>query len=487
MVAFLAVAAALCAVLLIALNRSRGRGKRLPPGPKGLPVLGNALDMPTGNLWTTFTEWGHKYGDIVSITVFGQTIVILNSWAVASELMEKRGALYSDRPKPLIHKLVNTPAQLEKVLPPEKGLEKHWHRFAKDVLRAPERLDRHIQNAVVSVLMQVSHGFTPEGVDDPMTVVYGDAMEQFSIVTAPGAFLVDVFPILRYVPSWMPGTSWKRQAVAYAKTVADMADIPFLRLKRQITAGTAEPSFGSFNMQGSALSAEQEHMVKWAATSIYFGGANTTIPTIRLFFLCMTLFPHVQAKAQAEIDSVLGDALPALNDRARLPYVDALVKEVFRWNPPAPGAGFRRTTEDDEYKGYFIPKGAIVIPNVWHFSMTRSAIKTPCLSTRSLYAFRRQVPEADPRPPCFGFGRRACPGYTLGEADVFVACATALALFDISSPSVGERETKTSPMSVSPLELCTYNGSISHPKPFDCSLKPRNQRVETTILSLNGD
>ena len=47
-------------------------------------------------------------------------------------------------------------------------------------------------SAVVSVLMQVSHGFTPEGVDDPMTVVYGDAMEQFSIVTAPGAFLVDV-------------------------------------------------------------------------------------------------------------------------------------------------------------------------------------------------------------------------------------------------------------------------------------------------------
>ena len=55
------------------------------------------------------------------------------------------------------------------------------------------------------------------------------------------------------------------------------------------------------------------------------------------FFLAMTLNPEVQKRAQAEIDSVTGGTrLPSLEDRENLPYVDAVVKEVFRWNPAAP-------------------------------------------------------------------------------------------------------------------------------------------------------
>ena len=51
----------------------------------------------------------------------------------------------------------------------------------------------------------------------------------------------------------------------------------------------------------------------------------------------MTLYPAVQKKAQEELDSVVGtDRLPELADKEDLPYVDALVKEVLRWNPVAP-------------------------------------------------------------------------------------------------------------------------------------------------------
>jgi cytochrome P450 len=51
----------------------------------------------------------------------------------------------------------------------------------------------------------------------------------------------------------------------------------------------------------------------------------------------MMLFPEVQARAQAEIDSVVGpERLPTLDDRDQLPYVCAMVKEVLRWAPPAP-------------------------------------------------------------------------------------------------------------------------------------------------------
>jgi cytochrome P450 len=51
----------------------------------------------------------------------------------------------------------------------------------------------------------------------------------------------------------------------------------------------------------------------------------------------MTLYPHVQKKAQAAIDAVLGGSrLPELADRGSIPYIDALINEVLRWKPVIP-------------------------------------------------------------------------------------------------------------------------------------------------------
>lgn len=62
-----------------------------------------------------------------------------------------------------------------------------------------------------------------------------------------------------------------------------------------------------------------------------------TVAAICSFFLVMSLYPDVQKKAQDEIDSVIGNGrLPRFEDRDNLPYVDALVKEVFRFHPVAP-------------------------------------------------------------------------------------------------------------------------------------------------------
>jgi cytochrome P450 len=59
------------------------------------------------------------------------------------------------------------------------------------------------------------------------------------------------------------------------------------------------------------------------------------------FFLAMVLYPNVQAKAQAEIDAVVGrDRLPSHSDRDNLPYVKALISELFRWLPAGPMGAF---------------------------------------------------------------------------------------------------------------------------------------------------
>lgn len=79
----------------------------------------------------------------------------------------------------------------------------------------------------------------------------------------------------------------------------------------------------------------------------------------------MALFPAVQTKAQEELDRVVGTSLPTTEDRANLPYTNAVVKEVLRWNPVTPLGVAHACTKEDVYEGYRIPKDATIIPNIW--------------------------------------------------------------------------------------------------------------------------
>ena len=80
----------------------------------------------------------------------------------------------------------------------------------------------------------------------------------------------------------------------------------------------------------------------------------------------MMLHPNVQRKAQAELDQVLGpNAFPSVEDRDKLPYINAIVTEALRWHTVAPLGLPHKTDQDDIVDGYLIPKGALLLPNIW--------------------------------------------------------------------------------------------------------------------------
>lgn len=86
------------------------------------------------------------------------------------------------------------------------------------------------------------------------------------------------------------------------------------------------------------------------------------------FAMAMVLYPQTLKRAQAEIDELLGregSAMPTFIHMEHLPYCFALVKEVLRWMPAAPGGFPHYTDHDDEYKGYKIKAKTMVIPNIW--------------------------------------------------------------------------------------------------------------------------
>ena len=95
---------------------------------------------------------------------------------------------------------------------------------------------------------------------------------------------------------------------------------------------------------------------------------------MQTFFAAMANYPEAQRRAQTELDTVVGpDRLPTLDDEPDLPYVCALIRECLRWKSVTPTGVAHLSIEEDEYKGYRIPKGSLVVSNIW------------CVSTRFLY------------------------------------------------------------------------------------------------------
>lgn len=86
-------------VLAIISYRYYAYRRKLPPGPPGIPILGNLREMPKTHPWRTHTQMHRKYGPIFSMVYGRNTVIYLGSYDIARELLEKRSNIYSSRPR----------------------------------------------------------------------------------------------------------------------------------------------------------------------------------------------------------------------------------------------------------------------------------------------------------------------------------------------------------------------------------------------------
>ncbi|KAF7355007.1 hypothetical protein MSAN_01416200 [Mycena sanguinolenta] len=489
------ICAVLCILFLLKrLVSSQQQVHALPPGPKGLPLVGSVLDMPSEQEWITFSKWADTWGDICSTTVLGQPIIIIGSAKVAVDLLDKRSAIYSDRPvcmmggelvgwkntlvllpygdrfrrfRRLFHNIIGSRSAMKQFFPVE---ELETRRFLRRVLAKPGDLRKHIRKTAGAVILRISHGYEVKETNDPFVDLAEQATEQFSLSTAPGGFMVDMIPALCHVPKWFPFTAWRRKADAWAATLNQLVEQPYNFVKHQMATGTAPISFTSTLLEPKQLTEEEEFDIKWSSASLYSAGSDTTVSAVYAFFLAMALYPAVQAKAQAEIDAVVGnDRLPTFADREDLPYVDALVKEVLRWHSVTPTGVMRRAMREDVYEGYLIPKGALILTNIHRITHDARTYADPTTFNPDRFIATKDKPaEADPRNFCWGFGRRICPGMHLADASLFISAVMTLAVFDISKCVENGKV-------IVPVHENT-TGTISHPVSFPCVVSPRSEK-----------
>ena len=239
----------------------------------------------------------------------------------------------------------------------------------------------------------------------------------------------------------------------------------------------------------------------------------------------MALYPDVQRAAHAEIDAVLGDSrLPDFCDEEKLPYIGAVLKEVFRWHPVAPLGGCRqpesymdltlaelgiphRVTKGDIYEGYFIPAGSMVIGNGWSALFLDASTIT--LNSNTFFYLRAMLhdPDTFPEPSrfnperwlapgapafpdaAFGFGRRECPGRFMARDSVWAAITGVLAAFEISPVEDDPpKELYTSGIVACVVlswdfALRLYMNCSSYPEPFKCQVRSRSEAFTALVCA----
>ncbi|EJD42957.1 putative CyP450 monooxygenase [Auricularia subglabra TFB-10046 SS5] len=495
--------AALCVVIGFALARRRTSSLPLPPGPPQHPVLGNMKDIPAVNQWEGFTRMGKIYGPVVHLRVLHRRIIVLNSIEAVTELLDRRGSIYSDRPeltmacevmgwgwqtslmhygerwranRRIVHHFFHEEASKQyHDLQARSNLD-----FLHALQQTPDGFMQHIRNLTASSIMKLTYDIEVEGGENPWVALADLAVEVLSESVIFGNYMVDWLPILRHIPAWFPGAGFKILGQESREVSRRVRLGPLDWVMQQISQGKNGSSIAEMlirdGLEGRPV---PDDLTADATAIIYMGGTDTTVSVITAFFLCMVLHPEAQQFAQDEIDRVLGHgSLPELADREALPYVTAVLLEVIRLYPVLPLSVGRRVMVDDEYNGMRIPKGATIVPNVWAILRDERDYANPDQFCPERY-LRNGVLDLksaapDPRGPLFGFGRRKCPGRHFADTAAWLAVATVLACFNITRAK-DEHDDEIVPDG----ELRA--GAVTCVRAFPCEIKPRSGDISRII------
>ncbi|EKM49100.1 uncharacterized protein PHACADRAFT_214509 [Phanerochaete carnosa HHB-10118-sp] len=521
--------ALLGAALAYSFASSNSRQRRHPPGPYGYPFIGN-IRVPADPAWKTYRQWSDVYeSDIVRINVLGTNIVVTNTLQASSDLLDKKSAIYSDRPsygmtmmtelcgfgwsiglmrynafwrdaRKAYHRELH-PQAVQRFRP---IVVRSSYELLRNLLRAPEKFNEHLRHAMGRELLYSAYGIDVQEKDDPIIATAEHGLESAVAAMNIGQFLVDLIPALKYVPEWFPGAGFQRQAKIWKASLDSMLHVPFNAAKNLLAAGRlpddcVAKALLTDTVPNAVDPAYMEDVVRAALGTMYAAGMDTTFSALQSFFLAMVLYPKFQQKAQAFIDRACDGRLPDFSDYHSLPYVHAILKEILRWNPVIPLNLVHVSTEDDVYDGYDIPKGTFVLSNTWYINLAsvsawhdayhfaRAILHDPAvynapdtfnperfLRTNASGELELDPAVRDPNEATFGFGRRICPGRFLAYEALWLAVASVLAAFSIAKAKDEHGA------DVTPDAEYEY-GFMIFPKPFGCRIVPRSSECESLV------
>ncbi|KAF5355241.1 hypothetical protein D9758_006004 [Tetrapyrgos nigripes] len=465
--------------------------RRLPPGPRGYPIIGNLLALTGAQLWLRFTEWKDQYGDLVTLNIPGQRIIVINSQAAANEILERHAGKNSDRPRNIVaaelltggllfvftryndvwrrmRKAAHEGLNRSVVHRYQPGQANEAYVLAAGVLSKPEEWFKHLRRNAASSVMSTVYDTPPlESEQDPSVKRVNDFVARLATAGKPGAHLVEVFPSMMYIPRrW---AKWRTNAEDWHIKDTNFFVGLFNAVRDRIAEGEDRPSLTATLIEDSGRHGLSENENAWVAATMYAAGSETTSGVMAWWLFAMCLHPELQKRAQAEIDAVVGHhRLPTFADSPHLPYCHAMAKEALRWRPVDPLGMPHYTIEDDWYEGMFIPKGTVLLANVWHLN------RDPGLYGPDAHLYnpdrwldangklgKGPVDAKEDGHTSYGFGRRICVGRHVADNSLFINIATMLWAMNIEKQGTVD------------IKNVIEDGLVVRPRMFDIKVAPR--------------
>ncbi|KAN0067997.1 cytochrome protein, partial [Elaphomyces granulatus] len=475
------VALLIVVTFLLTNYASSKRRRPLPPGPRPLFLIKNLHQMPRLYPWRVFQEWHKMYGPIISLQ-FGQRVMIsIGSYEVAHDLLEKRKDIYDTRPRLVVSGECISKGMHSALLPYGPQWKAHRRLISQFLSNRQTRSYRYLQDVESKQLLYDLLGskdfvgeFSRFNLSIIMTLAYGKRVESrtnretemltriahniAAAVSQTASGLVEAFLILNRLPRW--AAPWKRMGDEFFAITNDF-------FQENMRYDRVRHKFSDMKEAQGLPFAELSYILG----VLLEASLETTTGVFEFFTVVSVLHPESVGKTQEELDSVVGpNRLPSFDDISNLPYVNAFIKEVLRWRPVGPMLALHASIKDDEYLGYHIPRGAIVIANQWAINLDDESFQDP-------YEFRPerwlQHPESDRVLCTFGLGRRSCPGKQLAQDSLFIAIARILWAYNIPHCHVNGKKV--------PIDsLDTTQSIVAGPSHFQASFSirsPAHQQV----------
>ncbi|KAF5792567.1 putative cytochrome P450 [Helianthus annuus] len=452
----------------IILNKSRFN----PPGPLGLPLIGNLHQIEQSSLHTSLWNLSKSYGPIVSLRFGFIPVIVVSSASLAKEVMKTQDLIFCSRPSLVGQQKVSYHG-LEVIFSPYNDYWKEMRKIFMLHLLGPKRVQsfRHIREDEVTTAMKKIHELALSSKEVNlsemmksvastimMRVGFGktyqdghDRTEVLHRLTEVQAMMADFFasdlwPGLPFV-GLVDRLSGKTKRLDECFRYFDLFYQSLIdeHLKPENTKSReGEEDFVDILLrlkQDQLFNLTHDH-IKAMLMDVLVAGTDTSSATVVWAMTALIKNPKVMKKVQEEVRNVVGKKSKVdEDDLPKLIYMKAVVKEIWRLYPTVPLLVPRETTKETTLNGYKIKQKTLVFINTLAIGRDPKSWDSPeeFLPERFLGSdidFKGNDFELTP----FGAGRRICPGMTMGVVTVDLLLANLLYLFDWSLPDGIKKE-----------------------------------------------
>ncbi|KAA1476606.1 cytochrome P450 [Dentipellis sp. KUC8613] len=481
-------------VLILRYIQAQGSLHKVPPGPQGLPIVGNLFQL-RGDLLSVFNKWQRAFGDLVYLNVAGQPMLVISSGKIATDLFDRRSANYSERPRMIVGAEILSGGLFFAIRARDsvwRSMRRATHEamtnrvsrqyypmqtteavlLAMNLLKAPEQWNKYLRRNAASLIMTMVYDHPPIQSDsDPSVRDINNYAKKLGVATRPGAHFVEFFPSMMNIPDRF--SKWKRDAKYWFERYTSVFKNLVHNVAKRTDNGNIRPCIATALIDKASVYNLSEQQIAWTAGTLYVAGSDTTATVMSWLLLALVAYPDVQRRAQNELDTVIGHSrIPTFADFDHLPYIQAVVKECIRWKAIIPFGIPHCALQDDWYNGMFIPKGTICIANLQamnHDPRVFGSDTAQFNPGRYLDATGAMKASSSDDHYTFGFGRRICVGRHVANNTLFINAAVLL-----WAAKITRAKDDMGPLHV---EGFVDTGMVIHPIPFSCAIEPRFPEV----------